>query len=82
MVTDTFDLWNPAIFGADGIEVIHASNRYLTDIRDTDRDQIEVMGDDIDPEGFVHNAARGAYVYTSDNVVSYFKSVKTDGSER
>lgn len=76
------DIWKPAFIGAEDIEAVHASTRYATDVRDVTSEQIETMQDDVDPEGYVKAASGDRYVYTSDNVVSFFRRLKETNGER
>lgn len=74
------DLWEPT--DMNDIQVVHASTRYVTDARDAEKEQIEVLSNDIDPEGFIRDASEGKYVYTVDNAVSFFRRVVTGSEEK
>jgi hypothetical protein len=72
---------DPAYSDFNGYRALDTSNRYFTPRNDqSEKDGIFPLGVEVDPHGFLLQAAGGAYIHTADNKVNYFeKSVSKDG---
>lgn len=63
-----------------GYRALDTSNRYFTARDDRSENDSIALGTEVDPHGFLQQAAGSAYVHTTDNKVYYYeKSVSKDG---
>jgi hypothetical protein len=67
----------------DKYSCIDLSNCYFTARKEVTADQHVLLSSDVDPKGFLAEAAGNLYVHTTKNVVNYFVLNSTqDGAER
>jgi hypothetical protein len=67
----------------DKYSCVELSNRYFTARKDVTAEQHMPLSSDVDPKGFLAEAAGNLYVHATENVVNYFALNTTrDGADR
>jgi hypothetical protein len=72
---------DPAYSHFKGYRALDTSNRYFTPRDDRSDNDSVPLGIDVDPHGFLLQAAGSAYVHTADNKVCYYEKCMSKGGE-
>ena len=76
--SNTLEPWKCSFLPGTTHPVVDIANRYFSDKRHVQSEDIIELPRDIDPRGVLKKAAAGQYVYTSENEVKYFRKVKVE----
>ena len=64
-----------------GYRALDTSNRYFTPRNDRSDNDSVPLGMEVDPHGFLLQAAGGTYIHTADNKVCYYEKGMSKGGE-